>query len=317
MPSHNGSAAPAGRVVLLTAESAGNAAALEGFIEANAHRLSLVVVSDIGGGVTGVLREARAIYRRSGPGFLPYLYGSWIHYYLAVRVRHLLARLGLPVRKRLPLPALCRRHRIACVREADVNSPEVLQRIAADEPDFVVSFVFDQILREQLIAVPSRGVLNVHAAYLPECRGPFPVLFSALGDDEHTGVTIHEIVDRGVDSGPMLHRERVTVPDGSSILDREHLLHAAAVLPLTRILDDPDGARSRPIPQEGGSYFSYPSREDIRMAKSRGIRLITRAGLARASRETFADAVRVLESTAASSRGASTLVTCQPSAPPL
>jgi methionyl-tRNA formyltransferase len=317
MPTGYETSEPAERIVLLTAESAGNVAALEGFIEANAQRLRLVVVSDIGGGVAGVLQEALAIYKRSGVGFLPYLYGSWIHYYLAVRIRHLVAKTGLPVRRRLPLPALCRKYGIACIREAEVNSSEVIERIAEEDPDFLVSFVFDQILHDELIAVAGRGVVNVHAAVLPECRGPFPVLFSALGGDANTGVTIHEIVDSGVDSGPMLHRERVRMPERASIVYREHLLHSAAVRPLTAILDDPSGYRAGATAQEGGGYFSYPSREDIKMAKQQGTRLISAADLGRVSRESFADAIEVLDQTANSSPRATPVVACPPSVSPL
>jgi folate-dependent phosphoribosylglycinamide formyltransferase PurN len=281
---------PGDRLVLLTAESAGNGAALTEFVERNAHRIALIVVSDIGGGAAGIVREGVSTYRRSGPGFIPYLYASWVHYYLAVRVKSLLGRSKDPAARR-PLPELCKRHGIPTIREADVNAETVRERIAAERPDFVVSFVFDQILHEPLIAIAKRATINVHAACLPECRGPFPVLFSALEGPHATGVTIHEIVDRAIDSGPILARREVPIEDGVTVLYREHVLHCAAVDLLTGVLDDFDAHREASFPQEAGEYFSWPSRENIADAEARGIPLVSRHDLQRVSTETYAEAM--------------------------
>jgi methionyl-tRNA formyltransferase len=54
-----------------------------------------------------------------------------------------------------------------------------------------------------VLAIPSRGTLNVHASLLPRWRGAAPVNHALLAGDTTTGVTIM-LVDEGLDTGPIL-----------------------------------------------------------------------------------------------------------------
>lgn len=68
-------------------------------------------------------------------------------------------------------------------------------------------------------AVPN-GVLNIHPSLLPALRGPEPVFHTyRLGLDE-TGVSVH-VMDAGWDSGPVIVRERLPVPEAGSAGDFE------------------------------------------------------------------------------------------------
>lgn len=59
---------------------------------------------------------------------------------------------------------------------------------------------------------PPGGVLNIHPALLPALRGPEPVFHAYRLGLAETGVTVH-VMDDGWDSGPVLARERVPIPD--------------------------------------------------------------------------------------------------------
>jgi folate-dependent phosphoribosylglycinamide formyltransferase PurN len=56
------------------------------------------------------------------------------------------------------------------------------------------------------------GVLNIHPSLLPALRGPEPVFHAYRNGLAETGVTVHQM-DAGWDSGPVLARERVPIPD--------------------------------------------------------------------------------------------------------
>jgi methionyl-tRNA formyltransferase len=70
-------------------------------------------------------------------------------------------------------------------------------------PDLIVVAAFGQILPPDIIHLPPRGCLNVHASLLPRHRGASPIAAVILAGDAETGVTIMRM-DEGLDTGPIL-----------------------------------------------------------------------------------------------------------------
>jgi methionyl-tRNA formyltransferase len=89
-------------------------------------------------------------------------------------------------------------------------------------PDLGVVVAYGHILRPEILAVPPRGMINVHASLLPRYRGAAPIPWAILNGDEVTGVSIMRM-EAGLDSGPVLHRTSTPIgPDetGGSLSDR-------------------------------------------------------------------------------------------------
>jgi methionyl-tRNA formyltransferase len=89
---------------------------------------------------------------------------------------------------------------------------DVLDQLRALEPDISVVVAYGHVLREDVIALPPRGTLNVHASLLPRWRGAAPIQAAILAGDEETGVTVMRVV-RKLDAGPMLLRLPTPLPD--------------------------------------------------------------------------------------------------------
>ncbi len=88
--------------------------------------------------------------------------------------------------------------------------------------DLGVVVAYGHILRPEILAVPPRGMINVHASLLPRYRGAAPIPWSILNGDEITGVSIMRM-EAGLDSGPVLNRASTPIaPDetGGSLSDR-------------------------------------------------------------------------------------------------
>jgi methionyl-tRNA formyltransferase len=64
---------------------------------------------------------------------------------------------------------------------------------------------YGHILRPEILAVPPRGMINVHASLLPRYRGAAPVQHAILRGETETGISIMQM-EAGLDSGPVLHR---------------------------------------------------------------------------------------------------------------
>jgi methionyl-tRNA formyltransferase len=86
----------------------------------------------------------------------------------------------------------------------DPHKPEVMERIKACHADLLLSLQWRRILRPPLLAVPRHGAVNLHNAPLPLLRGCDPFSWAIHDGLERMGVTFHQVVDEGVDSGPVL-----------------------------------------------------------------------------------------------------------------
>jgi methionyl-tRNA formyltransferase len=84
------------------------------------------------------------------------------------------------------------------LREA--NAVAELRALA---PEVMVVVAYGQILRQEVLDIPPRGVLNVHASLLPKYRGASPISAAILAGDEATGASIM-LMDAGMDTGPVL-----------------------------------------------------------------------------------------------------------------
>jgi methionyl-tRNA formyltransferase len=96
------------------------------------------------------------------------------------------------------------------------RGPEFLDRLRALEPELSVVVAYGQILRPEVLELPSRGSINIHASLLPELRGAGPIQWAVIRGLETTGVTIMRM-EAGLDSGPMLFRVQEPIrPDESA-----------------------------------------------------------------------------------------------------
>jgi len=80
------------------------------------------------------------------------------------------------------------------------------------EPDLGVVVAYGHILRREVLELPPRGLINVHASLLPRFRGAAPIQHAILAGDRETGISIMRM-EEGLDTGPVLHRVATPVAD--------------------------------------------------------------------------------------------------------
>ena len=105
------------------------------------------------------------------------------------------------------------------------------ETVAGTEPDLVVSAGFARLLGPAFLAAFGGRTINTHPALLPAFPGAHPVRDTLAYGVKVTGATVH-LVDAGVDTGPVLAQEAVTVdPD-----DTEDTLHERIKVVERRVL---------------------------------------------------------------------------------
>jgi methionyl-tRNA formyltransferase len=85
------------------------------------------------------------------------------------------------------------------------TDPAFLTQLRELKPDIGVVVAYGHILKPALLALPPRGMVNVHPSLLPGLRGAAPVEWAIIRGHDTTGVTIIQL-DAGMDSGPILHQ---------------------------------------------------------------------------------------------------------------
>lgn len=107
-------------------------------------------------------------------------------------------------------------HGIPTITPDNPNTPEVIAQIKALQPDFYFSFYYREMLKPELLAIPSRGALNMHGSLLPKYRGRVPVNWAVLHGERETGATLHEMVAKP-DAGRIVAQAGVPIlPDDTA-----------------------------------------------------------------------------------------------------
>ena len=93
------------------------------------------------------------------------------------------------------------------------RAPEFVARLRELDADALVVASYGQILSVAVLESARRGGINLHGSILPEYRGAAPIQRCILDGRKETGVTLMQM-DRGMDTGDMIHIERTPIgPD--------------------------------------------------------------------------------------------------------
>jgi methionyl-tRNA formyltransferase len=125
--------------------------------------------------------------------------------------------------------------RWAFARNLPVFQPEkpdeaARAQLAALKADVGLVMAYGHLLRDDFIATPRLGLLNLHTSLLPKYRGASPIQTAIACGERETGVTLMRII-RKLDAGPIADAERVLIHARDTAADIETKL-AAACWPL-------------------------------------------------------------------------------------
>jgi methionyl-tRNA formyltransferase len=102
-----------------------------------------------------------------------------------------------------PVKTVALAHDLPVLQPPSLRQPAIVAELRDLAPEVIVVAAFGQILRAEVLSIPPRGCLNVHASLLPNYRGAAPVAAAILAGEEEAGVTIM-LMDEGMDTGPIL-----------------------------------------------------------------------------------------------------------------
>lgn len=101
-------------------------------------------------------------------------------------------------------------HSIPFIETDDVNSPQAIENIAGFKPDLIVVIAFGQKVANELINLPPKGVINVHASLLPKYRGAAPINWAIINGETETGISIITVAEK-IDAGKIIAQVKTDI----------------------------------------------------------------------------------------------------------
>lgn len=173
------------------------------------------------------------------------------------------------------LRQLCKAHRVTYEEIENPNAQDVIHRMRARRPDVLVSVACPYILKEAVLSVPPLGCVNIHHAPLPRYKGMMPTFWQMLHAEKNVGVTVHYMAAK-VDEGAALLQESMEIGSGETLHSLIRRSKRRGAHCMARALKDIAAGKRNLIPPDPskGTYFTFPSPEEMRQFHRQGLRAI-------------------------------------------
>lgn len=143
---------------------------------------------------------------------------------------------------------------------------DITEELAAMEPEVLVVMAYGQILRQNILTLASKAIINLHASLLPRFRGAACIQAAIDAGDSETGITAMHVV-RELDAGDIILAKSIPIAadeTGGSLHDR---LADLAPTVLAETLARLAAGTAARVPQDSAasSYISKLERDQGRL----------------------------------------------------
>jgi methionyl-tRNA formyltransferase len=147
-----------------------------------------------------------------------------------------------------------------------INTPEWIERIAALQPDLILSVYYRNMISSKILALPRRGAFNMHGSLLPKYRGRAPINWAVLHGESRIGMTLHRMV-KAADAGAIVDQDGVEIDPRDTAEQAFRKVLPCARRVLARQIDALLAGTAHETPQDDSqaTYFGGRKPEDGRI----------------------------------------------------
>lgn len=159
---------------------------------------------------------------------------------------------------------------LAVFQPEKLKTVEAVRQLHASTPECIIVVAYGQILSKEILELPAKGCINVHASLLPLYRGAAPIHWAIMRGEVRTGVTTM-LMDEGLDTGDILLKREAPITAETTTGELHDQLAVLGGELLVETLREWDKGTLRATPQTGESiYAPLLKREHERLDWSRG-----------------------------------------------
>lgn len=104
---------------------------------------------------------------------------------------------------------------IAVFQPTTLRDGEALDALKALAPDLIIVVAYGRLLPTELLELPTRGCVNIHASLLPKYRGSAPIQRAILNGETVTGVTAMYMAAE-LDAGDIIAMRETEIREGET-----------------------------------------------------------------------------------------------------
>jgi len=164
-------------------------------------------------------------------------------------------------------PALIAKERgVPIYTPEKVGTPEWVERIAALQPDLILSVYYRSMISTKILGLARLGAFNIHGSLLPKYRGRAPVNWAVLHGESRIGMTLHRMV-KAADAGAVVDQEGVKLGPRDTAGEAFLKVLPCARRVLARQIDALLAGTAKETPQDEtqATYFGGRTPEDGRI----------------------------------------------------
>lgn len=139
-----------------------------------------------------------------------------------------------------PIKEKALEYNLEILQPETINKPEIIDTIRAMKPEVLVVVAFGQKLSSEILEIPDKGCINLHASLLPEYRGASPIHKAIIDGKKETGVTTM-FMDEGWDSGDIIEKKKIKISEDDNAGTLHDRLAAVGAQLLLETLSRIDG----------------------------------------------------------------------------
>lgn len=161
-----------------------------------------------------------------------------------------------------PVKEYAKSHGIKVLQPERIKTEEETAALYDIDADIYVVAAFGQILSKEILSIPKKGCINVHASLLPEYRGAAPIHRAIADGKEYTGVTIQQM-NEGIDTGDIITSVTVKIADdetGESLFNKLMLAGEDLIIKTLDLIEEGKDTHT-PQDESKASYAKIMTKE--------------------------------------------------------
>ncbi|MFA4819935.1 MAG: methionyl-tRNA formyltransferase [Candidatus Aenigmatarchaeota archaeon] len=124
--------------------------------------------------------------------------------------------LGVEKSRFVLMDDLAKQNNIRLYKVTNINDKFVVKQIKESDPDVIFELGWSQIISKDILSIPKKGCIGVHASLLPKNRGAASLNWALIRGDRKTGVTLFYLAERP-DDGDIIAQKEFDIDDRDDI----------------------------------------------------------------------------------------------------
>jgi methionyl-tRNA formyltransferase len=123
------------------------------------------------------------------------------------------------------------KHNVPLYHIKNINDPKTIALVRSLKPDIIFVFGWSQIIKREILELPSIACIGTHPALLPRNRGRHPLIWALVEGLKESGLTFFYL-DEGADSGDILWQKSFPIAledDAGSLYEKIKDLASEAI----------------------------------------------------------------------------------------